>query len=179
MTQKKDDWNEVARLNPQGYAELNYDKTVIHGPVESVKVHGGNTVVIRLKWAAQATLGAIGLPEGGWKAAPLKIQHTFFNRQVPFVIEDTPGKGQRVRFGRSILYIDKQVGLDPSKVKGLVLKDQKAEKAPVADGPADESDEWDEDDAGMSNEDMGLCDHGYPDDGECTQCLGGPNSEPY
>jgi len=45
---------------------------------------------------------------------------------VPFVIEDTPNKGPRVRFaGTNILYFNEVEGLNPARVEGLVISNNK------------------------------------------------------
>ncbi len=117
----KVDWQEVVKREPKGYVELNNGERVLHGPIESVKINGNNMVVIILKWFAKVSLGCHGLPEGDWEVAENE-PIIFPNSIVPFVIENTPEKGDRVRFkGTNILYFNKVDGLDPSKVRGLEL----------------------------------------------------------
>ena len=117
------DWTKVVEMNPRGYVELNNGERVIHGPVESVSVTDG-MVEIKAKWAAQVALDDIGLPEGDWKAlssVPVVVA-SFPNEMLPFEIEDTPRKGDRVRFGTmNIIYLDEIKGINPALVKGLQL----------------------------------------------------------
>ncbi len=121
MPKERLDWQEVVRLDPKGYLELNNGKMAIHGPVESVEVGEDDMVVIKLKWAAQSSLSDAGLPSGDWKAI-IRNRIFFPNMEVPFIIEDTPEKGRRVRFGSTnILYLDEVEGLDPKKVQGINL----------------------------------------------------------
>jgi hypothetical protein len=117
------DWNEVIELTPKGYVELNDGKTATHGPLESIRINDEDWVEIRLKWRAQVPLGGpAGLPQGNWKVAPNDEPIMFPNLVIPFVIEPTPFKGPRVRFGTTnILYIEPIEGLDPSQVEGLKL----------------------------------------------------------
>jgi len=134
MSEQKFDWQEVVERNPQGYMELNDGKKVVHGPVESIKINDSDMVVIILKWAAEATLSGVGLP-GDWIATKENKPFTFPNLLVPFVIDDTPEKGQRVRFnGTNILYFDQVDGLDPKRVKGLNLTESKIKNSVIANG---------------------------------------------
>lgn len=114
------DWEEVVAMKPQGYVEIQDPRAqiVIHGPIESISVDENDFVQIRLKWAAK--MGAMGTPTFmEWVNSPENKTMSFPNLVVPFVIEDTPEKGRRVRFGFNILYIDPVEGLDPKKVEGL------------------------------------------------------------
>src|SRR5690349_21471272 len=96
------DWQKVVNLNPQGYMELNDTNIVIHGPVESVIIDDNDNVVITLKWAAE--MPYVGKPGfGTWKNAPQHKKMSFPNLMADFVIEDTPNKGPRVRFGLNIM----------------------------------------------------------------------------
>ncbi|TSC64496.1 MAG: hypothetical protein G01um1014106_90 [Parcubacteria group bacterium Gr01-1014_106] len=116
------DWNEVVAMNPQGYVELNNGQTAIHGPLKSIRITDEDFVEIHLKWRAQVSLDALGLPEGNWKVAPNDKPIIFPNLAVPYEVENTPTKGKRVRFrGTNILYIDAVEGLDPARVEGLEL----------------------------------------------------------
>src|SRR3989344_716 len=120
MTEMMFDWRRVAEREPKGYLELQTEKMVIHGPVESLKVNEDDMVVITLKWAARsAPLDKPGF--GKWKTSPEDREVIFPNVVVPYVIETTPEKGERVRFGLSMLYFDPVPGLDPAKVQGLEL----------------------------------------------------------
>ena len=120
MTEMMFDWRRVAEREPKGYLELRTEKMVIHGPVESLKVNEDDMVVITLKWAARsAPLDKPGF--GKWKNSPEDREVVFPNVVVPYVIETTPEKGERVRFGLSMLYFDPVPGLDPAKVQGLEL----------------------------------------------------------
>ncbi len=123
------DWQEVVDRQPKGYVELSDGKRVIHGPIENMQINEGDFVVINLKWVARAELDKVGLPSGSWKVAEDREKAVVFpNIVVPYVIEDTPEKGPRVRFaGRNILYFNEVDGLDPSKVEGLVLDEKKDE----------------------------------------------------
>lgn len=112
------DWQEVVDLQPKGYLEIQNSEAVIHGPIESILIDAFDVVRIKLKWAAK--MGTLGTPTFmKWESLPKDIEIVFPNLVVPFVFENTPSKGKRVRFGINILYIDKVAGLDPSLVKGL------------------------------------------------------------
>jgi hypothetical protein len=114
-------WAEVVTLNPQGYVEMNDGKRLVHGPIKGIEIDGTDNVLIELEWAATCLLGATGLPVSDeWQLVTPLQPVVFPNFVVPFLIEDTPEKGPRVRFGGlNILYINKVEGIDPSKVKGL------------------------------------------------------------
>lgn len=121
--QQRYDWNEVIELKPQGYLELNNGKEVIHGPIQEITVDEMDFVHIRVKWAVKQELGEFGIPTGdGWDVhsnEPIEIG-AFPNFVFTFVIEETPEKGPRVRFGgTNILYLNQVEGVDPSTVKGL------------------------------------------------------------
>lgn len=71
-----------------------------------------DNVEIFVKWAATKQLNRLGVPVGKWEVISrepgrlMKIP----NNTAPFVIESTPEKGDRVRFGMvNTLYFD-QVG---------------------------------------------------------------------
>jgi hypothetical protein len=105
----KNDWNEVVQLNPQGYCEIQDDRAglVYHGPVEKISIDPEDNVIIELKWVAQ-----MGLRQtegfGIWKKCE-KGHNTipFPNFMVEFVIEPTPEKGHRIRFGMgNIIYLE-------------------------------------------------------------------------
>ena len=120
--QERFDWEEVVAMKPRGYVEIQDSKakTVIHGPIESILVDKDDFVQIQLKWAAK--MGAMGTPTFmKWVNSPENKTMSFPNLVVPFVIEDTPEKGKRIRFGFNILYINPVEGLDPKKVEGLEL----------------------------------------------------------
>ena len=119
MSETKFDWQEVVERKPRGYLELNDGKKAVHGPIESVEINDDDIVVIKLKWSAEISLGEHGIPEGNWIA--IENQPIVFPSLIaPFVIENTPEKGERVRFNNTnILYFNKIDGLDPSKVEGL------------------------------------------------------------
>ena len=120
MSEEKYDWQEVVDRNPQGYVEFNDGKKATHGPIKSIKIDEADMVVIELKWAAEVSLSKVGLPDGDWVAVKENNPIVFPNLLVPFVIEDTPIKGPRVRFrALNILYFNPVEGLDPSRVKGL------------------------------------------------------------
>jgi len=120
MSEMKVDWQEVDERNPQGYLELNNGQRVVHGPIKSVKMNDSDMVIIELEWAAEAKLSGMGLPDE-WTAIESDKPFIIPNG-VPFTIQDTPEKGQRIMFhGMNILYFDKVEGLDPKKVRGLEL----------------------------------------------------------
>lgn len=117
------DWQKVLDRNPQGYCETQDQRAgcVYHGPIESVKINEMDFVVIRRKWVAQ-----MPLPDkpgfGRWKKGPDEAKEVLFpNFVVPFIIEPTPQKGYRVRFGLNLIYLDQISGIDPRAVEGLEL----------------------------------------------------------
>ena len=88
--------------------------------MESVTIDGADFVHIQLKWAA--TSQAPPHPGfGRWINAPDKKEVVFPNLLMPFVFEEIPEKGPRVRFGLNILYINPIEGLPASRVEGLDL----------------------------------------------------------
>ena len=120
------DWQEVVDRKPKGYLELNNGERVIHGPIEDIAIDESDFVVITLKWAARMELNG-GIPSGRWVVAEEKDKEAIIpNLVVPFVIEDTPNKGPRVRFaGTNILYFNEVEGLNPARVEGLVISNNK------------------------------------------------------
>ena len=113
------DWSVVVKLHPTGYCEIQapHLQEIHHGDVESIEVDDSDMVVITLKWVLQ--MGVPGSAEfGKWKHAPEGAKKVIFpNLVVPFVIEETPEKGRRIRFGLSILYLETKSSLDPSKYR--------------------------------------------------------------
>jgi hypothetical protein len=120
----KVDWQEIVDKKPKGYLELQNDQHVVHGPIESVELGDDDIVIIKLKWTAEMKKEN-GIPTFEWKAMTNK-PFAFPNLTVPFVIEETPEKGPRVRFGLNILYLNAVEGLDPATVEGLELPTQPA-----------------------------------------------------
>jgi hypothetical protein len=118
------DWKEVVALDPKGYMEIQNQKKglVFHGPIKKVEVNKYDFVILTFEWVAQ-----MPLPNnkgfGEWEKAPNEqIVQVFPNLKVPFVIEDTPEKGKRIRFaGLNIIYVDKIQGIDPAQVRGLKI----------------------------------------------------------
>lgn len=102
--------------------ELNDGKRLLHGPLESIRMNtaGIDFVEIKLQWTARASLAKSGLRDGEWEVAPNNLI-TFPNLAVPFLIEDIPEKGRRVRFGLNLLYFNEIPGVDPQRVKGLKI----------------------------------------------------------
>jgi hypothetical protein len=118
------DWKEVVALNPKGYMEIQSEEKglVFHGPIKKIEINKHDFVILTFEWVAQMPLPGIrGF--GEWEKAPDgKIEQVFPNLIVPFVIEDTPEKGKRIRFaGLNIIYIDEIQGIDPAQVKGLKI----------------------------------------------------------
>lgn len=106
---QKNDWNEAISLNPRGYCEVQDLKEglVFHGPIKEIHIDERDNVVIDLHWVAQMPLpgkdgfGTWTKPESGEPA------FAFPNFMVEFVIEPTPEKGDRIRFGNTnIIYLD-------------------------------------------------------------------------
>lgn len=116
------DWEPVASLNPRGYAEIRAKdgSRVYHGPIEKVKVNVEDVVEIHFRWLATASLNEFSMPDSDWKVAPSNMNPIILhNTMTPFVVEQTPEKGPRVRFGLNILYLNEVEGIHPSKVEGL------------------------------------------------------------
>jgi len=120
--QQSYDWNEVVERKPKGYVELNNGKEVIHGPIQEVRVDDMDNLHIITKWLVRMSLDDMGIPiTGKWEVMSqgpkdLGPWPTFM---LPYVIENTPEKGPRVRFGTNILYLEMVEGVDPSTVEGL------------------------------------------------------------
>ncbi len=105
------DWQVVVDRSPKGYVELNNGKHIYYGPVDRVEVIDDN-VEIFVQWAAKKQLDRHGIPVGKWEVTSREPSRLIKipNNTAPFVIESTPEKGDRVRFGMvNILYFD-QVG---------------------------------------------------------------------
>lgn len=118
------DWREVVRLNPKGYAELNNGQRIVQGPIKEVIINYFGNVEIRLHWSARRKLDVRGLPEGDWEAISSRpvLGYTCPNFKVPYEIEESRGKGLRVRFaGDNVLYVDGVTGVGPKEVRGLNL----------------------------------------------------------
>ncbi len=113
------DWRKVVDLKPKGYLEIQKDGMVFHGPIAEVSIDEADNVVFRLKWTAQIKL-VKGGPAGEWEAITNE-PFTLPNFMVPYVIEEMPEKGPRVRFGYNILFLNEVQGLDPARVRGLAL----------------------------------------------------------
>lgn len=113
------EWHFAEELEPKGYCELNNGTTIMHGPVKSLTIDDDDMVVLELEWAAVCRLNAIGMPQGEWQLLPGQHKVAFPNHTVPFEIEDTPEKGQRIRFGLNIIYVTEQTTMDPAKLPSL------------------------------------------------------------
>ncbi|MFA6475857.1 MAG: hypothetical protein WCV68_00425 [Candidatus Paceibacterota bacterium] len=115
------DWAEVVKRNPKGDFEFQGNgNTVLRGPVKSITLSDEGLVSIDLWWAAEMpVMGEEGF--GIWHASN-KRHFGFPNFALPYVIEDTPEKGERIRFGISLIYLERLEGentLDVRKVNGL------------------------------------------------------------
>ena len=117
------DWGDVVAQEPTGYVGLQNDEMMFHGPLESIVVDDDDNVVIKMRWVAQ--MPAMGQPGfGTWvypaDQAAMRVV-TFPNFVVPFMIERTPEKGFRARFGLNMVYFDKERadGIDPRQVQGF------------------------------------------------------------
>lgn len=122
MNEPSRDWTEVVNRNPKGDFEFQgQGNTIIRGPVKSVTINDSGFVTIELWWAGEMpVMGEEGF--GTWKASN-KRSFGFPNFLLPYVIEDTPEKGERVRFGISLIYLERLEGentLDVKKVNGLI-----------------------------------------------------------
>jgi hypothetical protein len=107
-------WQAVIDRCPKGYVELNDGKHITYGPVDRVEINDG-MVEIHVKWAADIPLDESGIPKGKWKVLSRgpALLTGFPDGTVPFVIESTLDKGERVRFGEAdVLYFE-----DVSKIK--------------------------------------------------------------
>lgn len=106
MTEERD-WQKVVDLDPRGYVELNDHKKIIHGPIERVSIDKNDLVHIKMLWAATIDLAPLGIPKFGsvWQKAE-GDDLILPNLLIPFVIEQTPQKGDRIRFGLNLIYID-------------------------------------------------------------------------
>ncbi|MFZ6015109.1 MAG: hypothetical protein ACOYUZ_02010 [Patescibacteria group bacterium] len=120
---EKWNWQEAIDLQPKGYVELNNRKSVVNGPLESIQLGPDDDMVrIKLKWAGKVSLSEHGVPRGDWVAvADEELTLEFPNLAMPYVIEDAPAKGLRIRFGYSIIYVEPIEGISPSMLKGLKL----------------------------------------------------------
>jgi hypothetical protein len=104
-------WALIAELQPKGYCEIQDDKgkRVVHGPIETFTVKG-NEVHITLKWVAEMPLpGEEGF--GTWVKGKEEDRVVLFPANfVPYLMESTPEKGDRVRTpdGNFLMYIGSQ-----------------------------------------------------------------------
>jgi len=108
MSTTEHDWQRVVdELQPRGYCEIQDHEAglVYHGPVESIQVDEMDFVHIHFKWIAKmGTPGKAGF--GKWvKAEDKNKEQVFPNLIVPFVVESTPEKGDRIRFNFNIIYL--------------------------------------------------------------------------
>jgi len=120
MSAKETDWKIVEQLNPKGYMELyNFtDRQAVHAPIESITVEG-QSVVIRVKWAAMTPLGVHGMPTDDWVAMTgVKRFMRFPNHTVPFSVENLGDGDKRIQFGLNIIYVNEKEGVDKSQVRG-------------------------------------------------------------
>lgn len=99
------DWEAVVARRPVGYLELNDGKRVLNGPVKAIQIHDQHVVVI-LEKTRFLELDENHLPCPPW----IEIKNTPLGwlKATPFVYEDTPKKGPRIRFGLNILYFEKK-----------------------------------------------------------------------
>jgi hypothetical protein len=119
------DWQQVVDKKPLGYAELNDSNMAVYGPVASIEIDKDiDFVHINVKWAIKRPLGQHGIPTGKGKwivvsNTPICIAQ-FPNFVVPYVFENTPEKGPRVRFSLgSIIYLNDVQKVRPEEVEGL------------------------------------------------------------
>jgi hypothetical protein len=90
-------------------------------PIKSIIVDESDNVVIELEWTAE--MPKPGQPGfGTWRmSSHTKMQ--FPNLVVPYVLEDTPEKGDRIRFAAaSIIFVERIEGvntLDTSKIENF------------------------------------------------------------
>ena len=104
----QDNWQVVVDRNPKGYVEINDSKYLVCGRVDRVEINR-NEVQIYVKWAARRAIQQFNLPTGKWEILSRvpAVLLAFPNEVIPFVIEPTPHKGDRVRFlTASIMYFD-------------------------------------------------------------------------
>ena len=98
---------------------------VYNGKIESIRITDGDNVEIKLRWiASMPYMGQDGF--GTWTKVEDErmLTQLFPNLMVPYVIEDTPDKGERVRFGTAnILYFEDRDNLDPSTIEGMEPSD--------------------------------------------------------
>jgi len=117
-------WEVVVARQPKGYVELNDQKWAIYGPIKSINITEADNVQIVVEWAIKRPLGKYGIPvgEGKWEVVsqiPLTLM-MFPNLVVPFVIENIPEMGDRVRFADfNILYFNVIEKVSSSDVEGL------------------------------------------------------------
>lgn len=133
----KYDWQEVVDLKPRGDFEFQgHGNTIVRGPIKKLTITEFDSVLIELKWAAEMpTMGEEGF--GTWKASDKRV-FSFPNLVLPYVIETTPEKGDRIRFGVSILFVKRLEGvntLDVTKINGLTCA---THVAPSTNGPCAE-----------------------------------------
>jgi len=124
MPEEQHDWSAVVALDPKGYVELNNGKVAVHGPLDSIEVDGMDFVVITLKWQAQIPLGGpMGTPTAAeWTAVKDPQPFRMPNFVMPFVVEQTPEKGPRVRFGLNIMYLTTFLDLIRLGLSGLTCR---------------------------------------------------------
>lgn len=118
------DWQEVVDRNPKGYWESQDLEAgiVVHGPIESIVIDESDFVIVTLKWAAKNGLPSKGTFKPKWQNDPELRVFMFPNLLLPFVFEEgSRDKGERVRAGLNILYLNEVSGIDPANVIGLDL----------------------------------------------------------
>lgn len=115
------DWGLVTELDPKGECELQGDgPSIIRGPIKTILVDKRDYVVVELEWAAEMPKpGERGF--GTWRMSN-ETTFRFPNFVVPYVLEDTPEKGDRIRFGTCFMFMKRLEGvntLDTSKIEGF------------------------------------------------------------
>lgn len=106
---------------PTGYIQMNDGVHVYHGPVKSIIIDSDDNVYIEAKWLVKMNLGDHGVSVSRWEVdsnEPVLVI-SFPNLLVPFVYEESPEKGERVRFGINIIYFEYLGEIGPDNVPGL------------------------------------------------------------
>jgi hypothetical protein len=121
----QNDWQVVIDRCPKGYIELNDGHYATYGPIDRVEINDG-TVEIHVEWMARLPLGKFGIPNGKWEVISREptVFMSFPNGGLPFEIEPTPNKGDRVRFHTmDILYFE--------AVRKITLEQVEADAVPA------------------------------------------------
>lgn len=137
MFKAPQNWDDVVKLKPQGFVELNNRKQIVCGPfkeinfrydpLEGYKVF--KEIAIHLEWTAKRDVH-LGRPISDWEVLSnvpcIAITQKIPTHTVPFILEETE-YGRRIRWGINFIYLERNDILNPRDVKGFIFPDKAKE----------------------------------------------------